>query len=522
MSNGDLLFAEESTEEPKKATPISKRFWRILIVDDEEEVHLVTKLVLKHLEFDGAQLQLLHAYSGLQAQEILEKESDIALALVDVVMESDDAGLQLIRWIREEQCNNQIRLVLRTGQPGQAPEQSVITDYDINDYKDKTELTNTKLRTLIFATLRSYRDIIAIDRSRAGLERVINATSTIYKSHSLSAFASAVLDQIELLLYGNKETLHAKPKVLNAAHLDPSATEVEFDVIAATGDLFKYCNGAHGQSLPEDIEQGFRQALSEKRSFHSGSSYIGYFSSSRGGEHLMYVNPGDIIDPLERHLLDVYSVNVGIAHDNLKLRDDIQETQRELVYILGEAVEERSKETGAHVQRVALISELLATKYGLPEEDVELAKLAAPLHDVGKIAIPDKILHKPGKLDSDEWEVMKTHAEIGHQMLSKSNKRILQKAAIIAQQHHENWDGSGYPMSLKGEQIDIMGRIAAVADVFDALGSVRCYKPAYDSDEVLRTMQSLSGSKFEPKLVQILLDNKDQFLRFRTLHPDPD
>lgn len=202
------------------------------------------------------------------------------------------------------------------------------------------------------------------------------------------------------------------------------------------------------------------------------------------------------------------------------MREDILETQRELVYVLGEAVEQRSKETGAHVKRVAKISRLLAEEYGLSEAEAELIKLASPLHDVGKVAIPDKILNKPGKHDAEEWEIMKSHAAIGKDILSKSDRRILQLGAIIAGQHHEHWNGQGYPEGLKEEEIHIAGRITALADVFDALGSERCYKEAWPLEKALTLIEQQSGKQFDPDLVRILLDNIDRVAQIREQFPD--
>ena len=149
-----------------------KQGWKVLIVDDEPEVHRITKMTLARFEFDGRPLEFLHAFTGEEAVTIMAHEPDIALILLDVVMESDNAGLMVVRRVRDELKNNQVRIVLRTGQPGQAPEDQVVDSYDINDYKDKTELTSQKLRTLIRASLRSFRDICTLEQHRRGLEKV--------------------------------------------------------------------------------------------------------------------------------------------------------------------------------------------------------------------------------------------------------------------------------------------------------------------------------------------------------------
>lgn len=519
MTDDSLLFAED---EPTPATPTDQDIpiqpWNILIIDDEEEVHKVSKLVLGKIRFDKRPLHFLHAYSAEEAKSILSSRSDIALALVDVVMENDHAGLDLVTWIRRELGNTQTRLVLRTGQPGQAPEHQVIEDYDINDYKDKTELTDIKMKTLVYAALRSYRDIITIERSRRGLERVITATSTIYQNFSMQSFASAVLEQISNLLYIEHDSIYASAVRAMAASHGKNADN--YEIIATTGNIAEMMAKSPDHGIPADIVKGFDQVLAAKKSMYINNGFFGYFITKQGNEHLLYVCPGNNLSQLELHLLEIYSNNVAIALENRNLHQEIESTQRELIYRLGEAVEKRSKETGGHVKRVALISELLAQKYGLDEVQSNNIKLASPLHDIGKIAIPDSILNKPGKFEPAEWETMKTHAHIGYEMLSSSNKPLLRMAATIAKEHHENWDGSGYPYGLSGSKIDIAGRITALADVFDALGSRRCYKEAWSLEDIQKEIKALAGIKFDPELVSILLNNLDEFASIREQYPD--
>jgi len=173
MAESEQLF--DFAAEPAPVEP-----WHVLIVDDEPAVHEVTRLVLGSFRFEGRPLQFHHAHSGIEARKLLRETEDIAVLLLDVVMESDQAGLDVVKFVREELHNHFVRIVLRTGQPGQAPEHEVITNYDINDYKDKTELTAQKLRTMMYATLRAYRDVMQIERNRRGLERVISASAHIF------------------------------------------------------------------------------------------------------------------------------------------------------------------------------------------------------------------------------------------------------------------------------------------------------------------------------------------------------
>ncbi|MFY9180377.1 MAG: DUF3369 domain-containing protein [Venatoribacter sp.] len=514
--SSDFLFADEPSGTNSLTTRPALPPWRVLIVDDEADVHRITRIVLGNFEFDGRKLELISAYSGEQAKEIMLINHDIAMILLDVVMEKDDSGLEVARYVRETLNNNFTRIILRTGQPGQAPEHEVIRTYDINDYKDKTELTTTKLNTLMYATLRSYRDICILDDHRRGLERVITASAEVFCSGAIQQFASAVLSQVTNLLGLEQSALYCS----SSYNQDSLVYTPHFRILAATGEMQQLSDKDDFESIPEHVRNGFKTALKNKQSQFFADHYVGYFTSKRGTESLLYVEYHKEPSPLDKRLLEIYATNVAITYENLLMREEIVETQHELLYLLGEAVEARSQETGAHVKRVAHISYLLAHHYGLPENEARMIRMAAPLHDVGKIAISDLILNKPGQHTEQERKIMQTHAQIGADILDKSERRILKLAAIIAGQHHEHWNGNGYPKHLKAEEIHIAGRITALADVFDALGSKRCYKDAWPIDNIIELIKKESGNQFEPKLVNILLEHLDEFVAIRAAYPD--
>ena len=219
------------------------------------------------------------------------------------------------------------------------------------------------------------------------------------------------------------------------------------------------------------------------------------------------------------HLLLAASYT-GKALDAAMLQEEIKATQREIIFTLAETGEMRSKETGYHVKRVAEFSYLFAARYGMSEEEAELIKLSAPMHDIGKIAIPDAILLKPGKLTPEEWQIMQSHASLGYEMLKHSERRLLKSAAVIANEHHEKWNGEGYPNGKKGEDIHIYGRITAMADVFDALGNARVYKPAWELDRIVKLFKEEKGHQFDPKLVKVFLDNLDDFVKIKETYKD--
>ncbi len=197
------------------------------------------------------------------------------------------------------------------------------------------------------------------------------------------------------------------------------------------------------------------------------------------------------------------------------LQREIEDTQREVVFTMGAIGESRSKETGNHVRRVAQYSKIFALHYGMDEKEAEMLKQASPMHDIGKVAIPDAVLNKPGKFDEVERKIMDTHAELGYEMLKMSNRPLLKMAATVAYEHHEKWNGTGYPNQLKGEEIHIYGRITAMADVFDALGSDRVYKKSWDDEKIFSFFKEERGEHFDPKLVDIFFENLNEFLAVR-------
>ncbi|WP_345974877.1 HD domain-containing phosphohydrolase [Sulfurimonas sp. HSL3-7] len=210
--------------------------------------------------------------------------------------------------------------------------------------------------------------------------------------------------------------------------------------------------------------------------------------------------------------------------DIILLNEEIKETQRELIYRMGEAVESRSKESGHHVQRVAHYSQLLAQLVGLNDEECEIIFAASTMHDIGKISTPDSILLKAGKLTEEEWTLMKAHTEVGYKILKGSNRPLLKVAATVAYEHHEHYDGNGYPRGIKGNAISIYGRIVAIADVFDALATDRIYKKAWPLDEIIAYLKVQSGKQFDPELIELFVNYLDQFIeiknRFKDIHND--
>ncbi len=511
-----FLFENESEEIPPVAKNIKHngKFWRILIIDDDDSVHQVTRLVLNNVEIEHRELEIVSAFSSAEAKDILLKNNDFCMAFVDVVMETDDAGLQLVEWIRRDLKNQAIRLILRTGQAGSAPEAKVIRDFDINDYKEKTDFTANKMITTVYASIRGYRDIMTIQRSLDAFKLLISATSDLLRINQLRAFGSAALNHLLNLMELESSALY-----IARCQTDYDQQSIN-SIIACTGKYVCESDSLENSNISGLIKKMIIQAFDNKRHYFGPDSFVGYYETDSHSASVLYIEFEDDSEHFKSNLAELYATNVVLILETLTKKHEIEKTQKELLYVVGEAVEARSKETGAHVKRVAIICELLAQKLNLNQRFIEAIRLAAPLHDVGKIAIPESILHKPGKLNDEERKIMQTHAEVGSEILSKSNVSLSKLGAKLAHYHHENWDGSGYPEGLKGENIPIEARIMAVADVFDALGSKRCYKEPWQNDKIKAYLVEQKGVKFEPKLIDLVVQSFEEFVTVRAQFPD--
>jgi signal transduction histidine kinase len=300
--------------------------WKVLVVDDEPDIHTVTRLALNSVRYRGRGIQLMSAYSADQAFELLRQDPDIALVLLDVVMETDDAGLRLVRRIREELHNVCVRIVLRTGQPGHAPEQDVILNYDINDYKAKTELTVQKLFTTVIASLRAYENLVTIERSREGLHKILEGTANLYRQQSVRELASGVLHQISAIL-----GLGAHG-ILCAQSLTKPAGELQ--ILGATG-VFAYleCSGSLNPQHP-----AYEKIMRALHTRHSIGEQVLYFPTHADQDCVIYFEPSRPLQHVERQLLEVFCGRISAAFDNLHFNEQIA---------LAQAAEQRARELQA-------------------------------------------------------------------------------------------------------------------------------------------------------------------------------
>jgi len=254
MNNDDneLMFADDDDlleAEAPSTSDLDPEPWKIIIADDDSAIHTVTEMALDNFVFGRKGLEFIHAYSGEEAVEAVKTHPDAALILLDVVMETDHAGLDSAQYIREYLNNKSIRIILRTGQPGQAPEKDVIIRYDINDYKEKTELTAQKLFTLMYASLRSYRDIITLEMNRRGLERVIESSANIFEIKNLTQFTEGVLTQLTSLLNIDQGAAYIKHKVADGIALSYEGEQM--NILAGTGRF----SGSIGKDATSELDE---------------------------------------------------------------------------------------------------------------------------------------------------------------------------------------------------------------------------------------------------------------------------
>jgi response regulator RpfG family c-di-GMP phosphodiesterase len=294
-----------------------------------------------------------------------------------------------------------------------------------------------------------------------------------------------------------------------------------FVIIAGTGRYEPCVNMPLDQVVNGEVMGYLTRAIKERRSIFKDDMYAGYFANQvKDSCHLLYLKGCRNLTEMDRNLISIFSSNVAVAFDNIALNREMIDTQKEVIFTLGEVIESRSRETGNHVRRVAEMSYLLARKAGLGEKEADLLRLASPMHDVGKVGIPDAVLLKKGPLTAEEYEIIKQHTEIGHHILKNSQRELLQASVIAARQHHERWDGKGYPLGLKGKEIHIFGRITAVADVFDALLHKRVYKSAWQLDEILAYFHRKRGTQFDPRIVDLFLAHIEEFISLMEAYPN--
>ncbi len=314
-----LHLIDDTGPEPQAG---SQRKWKVAVIDDDHAVHEGTRFALGDYNLNGQTLEILSAYSAAEGRELMRDHPDIAAVLLDVIMETDSAGLDLVEYIRNDIKNETVRIILRTGQPGQAPERRVIVDYDINDYKAKTELTADKLFTSLTASLRSYQQLERMVQTRRGLEIIIDAASTLYDFKSMQRLAEGVLTQIASLL--NVDC--AGILVLR----DGGDVGDRFSVLAGSGCYSRFIGSAGPEALDQDLCAMVKAAFQRrKHDFHNQRSAL-YIRTGSGREVVVLLEAARELSDTDKSLVEIFGSRLSIAFDNVILYQQLHEANTQL------------------------------------------------------------------------------------------------------------------------------------------------------------------------------------------------
>lgn len=489
----DFLLDDEVLEKPS-----GENCWNVLIVDDDPSIHQATKYVLSDFTLYQKRINWIDAYSSEEAKYLVHQNRDIALIFLDVVMETDNAGLSFVKWFRESKINPSTRIVLRTGQPGQAPEPQIIMDYDLHDYKTKTELSSGKLFTTTVSALRAFHDMSRLESTKVGLENIINASVILFQIQSMNEYANNILRQFKNVLQLESDGLICSL----------SKKDEKWQLLAST----------YGTGEIIDFEKIKKLVLSNGFGGETVLFKILYETTSE--TYVLYFSNITPLTDIQNKMLEMLYANISIGLSNIILYNELLKAHQSIVMSLAQITEGRDSDTGQHVYRISQGTELLAKEVykrklypsEMNEKMLEIIGLSSTLHDIGKISVPDSILLKPGKLNAWEFDVIKEHPAKGAEILqsvmdyNNSNLQYIELGKQIAMYHHERWDGTGYPYGLRETQIPIAARITAIIDVFDALINTRCYKEALPVEACLKILKEGKSLFFDPAIADVFFD----------------
>ena len=490
--------------------PIVARPWKILIADDDLDVHATTKLALRDVVFRNRPLQFIDAYSASEALGCMQEHPDVAVAFLDVVMETDSAGLNVVRKIRESGFG-MVRLIIRTGYPGQAPERDVIVNYDIHDYKEKSGLSAQKLFTSLISALRSYEDLVALEKHRRGLMAVLESVSWLDfgdVKHYLSGMLSVFSDLARL----------RSDRVLVAARMSSRKSRA-LHIVASYGDF----GLADDQPQPVDaLPPELALLLTEsfvKAEGLSSEDGCTLFVSCHGIDLVAYAQGDDVFAEADGVLLEVFLINVCQALANYRAFRNIESERDGLLKGLASVAEQRNGSgmdtQGSLAKLCEAIAQRLNTLLEFPQEidDAFLKTIGAAslLNDLGDLSLPADLLGKPAALNPIELSRMQAHVKSGLQILESclqgdEPSGVSVMASQIIASHHERYDGGGYPAGLSGDAIPLAGRIVAVADAYVAMTSARPYHRAISPQQASAIITAESGRQFDPKVVRAFME----------------
>ncbi|MCK9373598.1 MAG: response regulator [Sulfuricurvum sp.] len=466
------------------------------------------KEMLKQLTLYAEGMKVLY----VEDEELIRGNTAMLFSTIFSVVDTADNGKEGLSLYGQKSYDIVITDILMPEMNGVAmiqkikeinPSQSVIVTSACEDSIYLLELINNGVAQFILKPMKT-------DSMIQTLYTVVQNLFNARKVEDFTAHLKQDLIHQSTLLEQYKEVVDVS-MIVSKTDLQGNITYVN-DAFCATSGYPKEEMLQHGHKLirhaeiPPHFYEHMWQTILDKKIWHGTIKNL----KKEGSHYITDTTIKPILDEFG-HILEFISISYDVTQMH-NLNDEIWNTQHEMLNLLGEIGETRSNETGNHVRRVSKYSKLLAELYGLDAEEAKLIYSASPMHDIGKIGIADSILLKPGKLEPDEYDVMKRHSSIGYDILKNSKRPLLQAAAIIAREHHEKWDGSGYPRALSGEEIHIYGRITALADVFDALSCERVYKKAWPMEQIIEFIVNERARHFDPGLVDIFMANIDRFI----------
>src|SRR3954467_11793101 len=345
MADSDDFFdLIEDDDQPSLLSPGAR--WKVLVIDDDPAVHDGTRFALYDYTLNGQGIEIVSAHSAREGRDLLRAHPDAAVVLLDVVMETESAGLELVDFIRNELENETIRIILRTGQPGQAPERRIIVDYDINDYKAKTELTADRLFTTLTASLRGYQQLSRLHQTRRGLEMIIEAASTLFDARSIQRLAEGVLTQIASLVDADCAGILV---------LRDGGADERFSVLAGSGCYERFSGRTSPEALHPELLDQVRQAFERRRHEFLGRRSVLYLSTGSGREIVVLLEAARDLSDTDRTLVGVFCARLSIAFDNVLLYEQLHEANQRLE----ERVAKRTAELMSANRRLAAQSSQL-------------------------------------------------------------------------------------------------------------------------------------------------------------------
>lgn len=501
-----LDFFKEET--PKVEIQQYIETYKLMIADDDKEVHMITKMILKDFTFEDRKLTFIHAYTGEETKKLLEEHPDTAILFLDVVMESHHSGLDVVSYLRDTLKNDMTRIVLRTGQPGEAPEEEVIKQYDINDYRLKTELTVKRMHTTLYTALRNYRDLQRLQRHKKGLERIIQASSQLFQQNQFSDFLTSVLTELSNFYqdYPGMIYMRESAEGNRSAGFITMEQSRKVKIVAATGK-YEGLIGREISSVPE-LEFMSTVEISDHVNSYGIESVAGGFiiksSSEQYINNYIYIEGAQGIHDFD--LIELFLKHYGTSFDTYLAKNLFIESQQKMLDVYRSVVERQFEKPLEHISKFSKLVRCCAKKYGYSDMQSDLMGHAASLHDVGMVKLPDHVLMRQANLTPEEYESVKKHTDWGYEMLRLQDDEIFKVAAEIALNHHEHYDGSGYPKGMSGAMIPESARIASIVDVYVSMTSDKVYGRCHSSEDAIAYLNSGKGIQFDPGILKAFLE----------------